>query len=153
MYVFTYLLNYVYVFYAISTLLSTDATVNHCNINIIITIVGFAVIEGPPVIIFRPNEGPVELICNASSSVIAWIMNNSSDTLPSAVAMQFPGHGVNGDNLVIIDPTNNTEYICVSVEGGGVTIESDPVVLYLAGMLYHYNFSIGRHMVLGFFSV
>ena len=133
-----------YVFCTISTVLSTDATVNRCNINIIITIVGFAIIEGPPVIIFRPNEGPVELICNASSNVIAWVVNNSSAALPSAVAMQFPGHGVAGDNLVIIDPTNNTEYICVSVEGGGVTTNSDPVVLYLAGMLYHYSFSIGK---------
>ena len=66
-------------------------------------------------------------------------MNSSSAILPVNIATEFPGHTPKGDNLVIINATNNTEYICVAVEGGGATTNSEPVVLYIAGMLYYYH--------------
>ena len=67
-------------------------------------------------------------------------MNNGTVTLPSAIPTSFPGHSANGDNLVIVSPTNDTIYICVSVEGGDMQTNSDPVVLYIAGTyVYHYH--------------
>ena len=60
-------------------------------------------------------------------------MNGSAPaSTPADVPSQFPGHTVNGENLVIVNATNNTEYICVSIAGGG-NADSDPVILYVAG--------------------
>ena len=109
------------------------STGHHYEINIVITIVGFAVIEGPPVVVFQPNEGPVELICNISGALTAWRVNDSAAIIPFEISAYFSGHAVNGANLLIVNATNNTEYVCVSVEGGGVVTDSDPVVLYIAG--------------------
>ena len=121
-----------YIYNCIHVHVST-ITVVHCDINAVANIVGFAVIDSLPVIIFRPNEGPVELMCNVSATITAWIINNSPTTLPAAIPTSFPGHNFNGDNLVIINPTNDTVYICASVEGGGMQTKSNPVVLYIAG--------------------
>ena len=105
------------------------------TLSIVIAIAGFTVIEGPPIVIFRPNETPVVLMCNISGAITAWRVNNSTATLPGDVPNAFPGHTVNGGNLMINTPTNNTKYICVSVESNGTTTNSDPVLLYMAGML------------------
>ena len=63
---------------------------------------------------------------------------NGSNTISVANIRNggFPDHAVNGSNLVIVNATNNTEYICVSVTDNG-NVYSDPVILYIAGMLYH----------------
>ena len=41
--------------------------------------------------------------------------------------------------VLIVNATNNTEYVCVSVVTNMVERDSEPVYLYVAGMLYHYN--------------
>ena len=45
-------------------------------------------------------------------------------------------HTVNGDNLVVVNATNNTNYICVGTTTDGL-VDSDPVILYIVGMLYY----------------
>ena len=61
-------------------------------------------------------------------------MNGSDAVPPSAIFANFPGHTVNGVNLVIVNATNSTNYICVSVVDGMNDTDSEPVYLYVAGM-------------------
>ena len=61
---------------------------------------------------------------------------------PAGIAANFPGHTAapGGINLVVVNATNNTQYICVSLVQGMVEMpqtDSEPVYLYVAGMLYH----------------
>ena len=95
---------------------------------------GTPVIQGPSEVIFRPNEGPIELVCvrNTSAGIAAWIVNDSAAVIPAQIAANFPGHTQNGVNIVIVNATNNTEYVCVSAVDGMETA-SAPVVLYVAG--------------------
>ena len=106
--------------------------------------VGTPVIQGPSKVIFRPNEGPVELVCerNTTAGSTLWRLNGSDALTPAALVMRFSGHVTNGVDIQIVNATNNTEYICVSnVDRVGET-DSEPVYLYVAGtyvrMLYHY---------------
>ena len=65
-------------------------------------------------------------------------MNDSTTVIISDIANGgLPDHTVNGNNLVIVNATNNTNYICVGTTTGGL-VDSDPVILYIVGML-HYN--------------
>ena len=65
-------------------------------------------------------------------------MNGSDvETLSEIRDGDLPDHSVNGSNLVIVNATNNTEYICVSIRDAG-NLESSPVHLYVAGMLQDY---------------
>ena len=99
--------------------------------------IGTPVILSPSEVIYRPGEGSVELVCvrNTTAGSTAWRVNGSAVTAPSDIAALFPGHGVSGVNLVINDPSNNTEYICVSVVDNMNNTDSEPVYLYIAGML------------------
>ena len=103
--------------------------------------IGTPVILSPSEVIFRPGEGPVELLCvrNTTAGSTLWRVNGSSAISPYDIGRVFPGHGADGVNLVINDPSNNTEYICVSVVDNMNDIDSEPVYLYVAGMLYHYS--------------
>ena len=53
-------------------------------------------------------------------------MNGSDDVLP-------------GVTLEIVNATNNTRYACVLLVDGMDPTDSEPVYLYVAGMLYLYN--------------
>ena len=99
------------------------------------------VIQGPSEVIFQPNEGPIELVCerNTTAGSTWWRVNDSKTVTPTEIADVFPGHTVNGINIVIVNATNNTEYVCVSVVDGMDDTDSEPVYIYVAGMLYHYN--------------
>ena len=52
---------------------------------------------------------------------------------PTYIATSFPVHTHNGVNIIIVNATNNTEYICVSLIDGMVPTDSEPVYLYVAG--------------------
>ena len=92
-----------------------------------------AVIEGPRDIIYFPNQGPVELTCNISEGSTGWQLNNDRIyTLTEIRRGELTGHSLNGANLVVNVPTNNTEYTCVSIRDAG-NIISDPAFLYIAG--------------------
>ena len=115
---------------------------NTCSIltYIVITIcvsllyIGAAVIQGPDVVIYRPNEELVELTCVITEGSTGWRVNDSSTFSLSEIRNgRLPDHTVNGVNLVIVNATNNTEYICVSIRDAG-NLESSPVRLYIAGM-------------------
>ena len=108
-----------------------------CNITTLLSfnVVGAPVIQSPSEVIFQPNEGLVELVCdrNTTAGSTLWRVNGSSALIPADLVMMFPGHSLNGVNLVIVNATNNTEYICVSaVDNVGLT-DSEPVYLYVAG--------------------
>ena len=65
-------------------------------------------------------------------------MNGSDAVPPSAIVTNFPGHAVNGVNLVIVNATNSTNYICVSLVDNVGETDSEPVHLYVAGMCSTY---------------
>ena len=47
------------------------------------------------------------------------------------------GHSANVENILIIDPMNNTEYICVSNIPNTPGTLSSPAFLYIAGEYIH----------------
>ena len=53
---------------------------------------------------------------------------------PYALATgRLAGHGINGNNNILINvPVNNSRYVCISNEGVE-SIPSDPAFLYIAG--------------------
>ena len=94
------------------------------------------VIQGPSEVIYRPGEGPIELVCvrNTTTGSTLWRVNGSAALISYDIGRAFPGHGANGVNLVINDPSNNTEYICVTSVDNMDSANSEPVYLYVAGM-------------------
>ena len=96
-----------------------------------------AVIEGPSDVIYFPNQGPVELTCTVSEGSTGWRLNNDRIyTLTEIRNGDLTGHSLNGANLVINTPVNNTKYNCVSIQDDG-NIISYPAFLYIAGMFYY----------------
>ena len=92
------------------------------------------IIEGPANVTYYPNLTvlPIELICNVTG-VAAWIVNGRSYILGDFANGELPGHNVNGNNILIDAPVNNTEYICVSQASGVNETRSDPAYIYIAG--------------------
>ena len=80
--------------------------------------VGAAVIQGPSEVIYRPNEGQIELTCTVTNGLVGWRINDGVIlTIPEIRAQgRLPDHTVNGTNLVVVNATNNTEYVCVSLQ-------------------------------------
>ena len=101
--------------------------------------IGAAVIEGPAEIIYRPGDDPVELTCIISEGSTGWSVNGEN---PVTVTFIRNGgldkHTVNGTNLVVLVPTNNTQYVCVAIRDGG-DFYSNPVYLYIAGTYVYYS--------------
>ena len=98
-----------------------------------------AVIQGPSDVIYFPNQGPVELTCNISEGSTGWQLNNTRIyTLTEIRDGELTGHSLNGANLVVNVPTNNTQYNCMSIRDAG-NIISDPAFLYIAGKLYTFT--------------
>ena len=115
-----------------------------CNAyhNIVIShFVGVPVIQGPSEVIYRPGEGSIQLICvrNTTAGSTLWRVNGSDAVAPSGIAARFPGHTVDGVNIVIVNATNSTNYICVSVVDNMEDEDSEPVYLYVAGMCNTYQ--------------
>ena len=102
------------------------------------------VIQGPSKIILQPDEGPVELVCdrNTTAGSTLWRVNGSGSYSPYDVSDPFPGHTNNGVNIVIVNATNSTEYVCVSQVDGMVNTYSEPVYIYVAGTYVQYVVSL-----------
>ena len=98
--------------------------------------IGTTVIEGPTEVIYRPGDDPIELTCNITIGITGWTTNGGEDkfTIPEIRNGALPGHTINGTNLVVVNATNNTQYICYSITDS-VIIPIAPVYLYIAGML------------------
>ena len=94
------------------------------------------VIEGPSNVTYIPGQTPlpIELICNITGVFVTWRVNGST-YLPGNLIANPPslaGHSANGDNILIMDPLNNTEYICVSNIPNTPGSPSPPAFLYIA---------------------
>ena len=91
------------------------------------------IINGSGVFIYIPGEGPVEINCTAEGEdSIIWIVNGTTFPIFNLINGALPNHGINGTNIVIDVPVNNTEYIC-AVFVMDLIITSDPVIIYIAG--------------------
>ena len=111
--------------------------VHHYNITTLILLVyvciGVAVIEGPVEVIYRPGDDPVELTCTIYEGAAGWSVNGENPVTATAIRNGgLDNHTVSGTNLVVLVPTNNTQYVCVAIRDGG-DFYSNPVYLYIAG--------------------
>ena len=90
------------------------------------------IIEGPSSVTYLPDITPlpIKLTCNGNG-VGLWNVNGTEYTL-SDLRGTLPGHGLNGINILVRIPVNNTEYICVSQTNDGKT-RSDPAYIVIAG--------------------
>ena len=91
------------------------------------------IIEGPQTVIYFPGQGPIELVCNATEGLILWEVNGVRFLLFELRDGDLPNHSVNGTNIVINIPVNNTEYICIIPTTIDNLIRSDPAFVYVAG--------------------
>ena len=65
-------------------------------------------------------------------------MVNSTTYLPGQLTRgDLPGHNATGTNILVNNPVNNTEYICVSLINGVSQGNSDPV--YIIAIAGEYN--------------
>ena len=90
------------------------------------------IIEGPQTVIYFPGQGPIELVCNATSGIIIWEVNGTSFTSTRLRDGELPNHTAIGTNIVINVPVNNTKYVCVVITNDN-EISSEPAFVYIAG--------------------
>ena len=114
----------------ISDIVSGIILVYLCKFSIFL-ILG-AIVQGPTDVIYFPNQGPIQLTCVISQGSTGWRVNGRLYTLNDIQNGSLPGHSRNGSNIVVITPTNNTQYNCVSIRDQG-DISSSPAFLYIAG--------------------
>ena len=70
---------------------------------------------------------PIELTCNVTG-LIAWRVYDRYYSLTDLTNGVLPYHSRNGTNILVNNPKNNTEYICVST-----TSASDPAYIIMIG--------------------
>ena len=58
---------------------------------------------------------------------------NTSFFLIGDIVDDLSGHGRRGSNILVMEPVNSTEYICVDFNGTDVIRESEPAFIYFAG--------------------
>ena len=90
------------------------------------------IIEGPSDVTYLPGLTPlpIELTCNVTG-VAAWRVNGTDYLLSSLTNGALVGHNCIGTNILVNNPVNNTEYICVSTINDGET-SSDPSYIIIA---------------------
>ena len=95
------------------------------------------VIEDPSNVTYIPGQTPlpIELICNITGAFVAWRVNGSTYFPGDLISNPPPlaGHSANGENILIMDPMNDTEYVCLSNIPGIPGTPSPPAFLYIAG--------------------
>ena len=98
------------------------------------------VIEGPSNVTYLPNVTPlpIELTCNVTGLPI-WIVNGTAYLVINLSGGALPGHDRTGTNILINNPVNNTEYVCVSLTNDGET-SSDPAYVIIAGEYVHIQY-------------
>ena len=76
----------------------------------------------------------IKLTCNASGESL-WRVNGTDYTNTELINETLPEHNYtsNGTGILVNNPVNNTEYICVSTSNGNIVIISDPVYIIIAG--------------------
>ena len=113
------------------------------------------VIEGPSNVTYIPGQTllPIELICNITGIFVTWRVNGSTYLPGDLIASPPPlaGHSANGENILIMDPMNNTEYICVSNIRGTPGTPSPPAFLYIAGKCVNLHMLLATCLVIDFY--
>ena len=100
------------------------------------------IIDGPETVIYFPGQGPIELECNATDGpTISWDVNGESHFLPDIANGLLPNHSINGTNIIVEVPVNNTEYVCVAATNTEVA-RSVPAFIYIASKLNSIAFNI-----------
>ena len=99
------------------------------------------VIEGPSNVTYLPNVTPlpIELTCNVTGLPI-WIVNGTAYLIINLGDGALPGHDRIGANILINNPVNNTEYICVSLLTNDGETSSDPAYVIIAGEYVHIKY-------------
>ena len=94
-------------------------------------------IKGPSNVKYLPDLTPlpIELICN-DTGVTSWRVNGTDYALTNLTNGGLPGHNLNGTNILVNGPVNNTEYICVSAMNFAF-LTSAPAYLTVAGEYQH----------------
>ena len=84
------------------------------------------VIEGPSNVTYLPGltQLPIELTCNVTGFPL-WRINNVTYALNQLMQGDLPGHNISGSNVLINNPVNSTEYVCIS-SFSNQSISSDP---------------------------
>ena len=97
-------------------------------------------IVGPSSVTYLPGLTPLPILltCNVAG-IATWTVNDTDYTLANLTDGELPAHSLDGTNLLILSPVNNTEYICVSQTNDGKT-RSDPAYIVIAGK---YNDNLG----------
>ena len=106
-----------------------------CTITILLLLIsiGAAIIHSPPEVIYRPGDDPVELSCTVNEGSTGWSVNGGDTATVTTIRNgNLDNHTINGTNLVVLIPTNNTQYVCVAIRDAGDSL-SNPVYLYIAG--------------------
>ena len=98
--------------------------------NAMYTFVGIT-IQNPSSFIYLPNLTllPIELICDVNNG-IGWRVNNTAYFIVDLMNGHLSGHNtsVNGSNIVISTPINNTEYVC-----NNRSTDGEPYNIFVAG--------------------
>ena len=93
------------------------------------------VVDVPSNVTYLPGQTalPIELVCNVTGTVTAWIVNDTAYTRTQLTNGALQGHGRAGANILVNSPVNNTEYICVSLNDDDNETNSDPTYIIIAG--------------------
>ena len=93
---------------------------------IILTYIG-TILTSPQNFTFVPGTtpSPIQLTCDVTPTV-AWAVNNSLPVLLNR--LDSVGLGLNGTNVVINNPMNNSQYFC-----SNGTNDGEPYYIFVAG--------------------
>ena len=91
------------------------------------------VIEGPSNVTYFAGLTPlpIQLTCNVTGEVL-WRVNGAIYTRDQLTNGTLPGHSSTETSILVNNPVNNTQYICVSASNGNLTF-SDPAYITIAG--------------------
>ena len=97
------------------------------------------IVEGPQNVIYLLGQTPlpIELTCITTEGTVSWRVNGTGYTLSAISAGVLPGHNRTGTNILVNNPVNNTEYICVSMTFGNSDTLSDPAYIIVPGEYVH----------------
>ena len=76
---------------------------------------------------------PIEMVCNVTL-IPSWRVNGTDYLLGSIASGNLQGHSRVGTNILINQPLNSTEYVCVESNSTNIVATSEPANLYFAGM-------------------
>ena len=76
---------------------------------------------------------PIEMVCNVTL-IPSWRVNGTDYLIGTIAGGNLQGHSRVGTNILINQPLNSTEYVCVESNSTNIVATSEPANLYFAGM-------------------